>query len=215
MTRRTPPTAQEWYDETRARIAATGYRPAQWTDWPTWPFDGDISQRDLERPVAERPRGGEGGVDCFICEAAADPDSDYVVWRDDVAMLGEPRDAFSLPFLAFLMPRRHADLSDLGPRESARMGELMPLLERAVTEVLDVPRVQLVRYGDGQEHLHWWVMARPTGQDQLRGTFLPLWDDLLPARPREESRADLVAVARRLSVLAGGEVREEARRERA
>jgi diadenosine tetraphosphate (Ap4A) HIT family hydrolase len=207
MARRTPPTAQEWYAETRARIAATGYRPAPWTDWPTWPFEGDLSQRELEPPVAERPRGGEGGVDCFICEAAADPASDYIVWRDEVAMLGEPRETLSLPFVAFLMPRRHADLSDLRRTEAGRMGELLPLVERAVTEVLDVPRVQVFRYGDGEEHLHWWVLARPTGVAQLRGSFLPLWDDLLPTRPREDSRADLLAVARRLADLAGGEVR--------
>src|SRR5688572_15874402 len=79
MTRRTPPTAQQWYDDTRSRISATGYRPAPWTDWPTWPFEGELVQRDLEPPVAERTRGGDNGVDCFICEAAADPGSDYVV----------------------------------------------------------------------------------------------------------------------------------------
>ncbi|WP_107772382.1 HIT family protein [Nocardioides sediminis] len=215
MTRRTPPTAQQWYDETRARIAATGYRPAPWTGWPTWPFEGEVTQRGLQPPVAERPRGGEGGGDCFICAAAADPGSDYVVWRDDVAMLGQPQEDVALPFVAFLMPRRHADLSGLQPGEAARMGELMPLVERAVTDTLDVPRVQVLRYGDGEEHLHWWVLARPTGVAQLRGSFLPMWDDLLPARPREGSRADLLAVARRLAELAGGEVHEEARIEQA
>ena len=86
------------------------------------------------------------------------------------------------------------------------MGELMVLLERAVTDVLDVPRAQLIRWGDGEEHLHWWVLARPSGMDQLRGAFTPLWDDLLPPRPRAESRSDLEAVARRLVELAGGEL---------
>ena len=126
--------------------------------------------------------------------------------RDEVAMIGQPHEDISLPFTAFLMPLRHADLSDLAPREAARMGELMVLLERAVTDVLDVPRVQVIRYGDGQEHLHWWVMGRPTGVGQLRGTFLPSWEDVLPARPREEFRADLEAVMTRLVELAGGEI---------
>jgi diadenosine tetraphosphate (Ap4A) HIT family hydrolase len=204
MSRPTPSSAQEWYAATRARIEATGYRPAPWTDRPTWPFDGELVQRELAPPGAERPRGGAGGTDCFICEAAAGDGGDYVVWRDDVAMLGQPRDDVALPFVAFLMPRRHADLSDLVPHEAARMGELMVLLERAVTDVLDVPRAQLIRWGDGQEHLHWWVLARPSGMDQLRGAFTPLWDDLLPPRPRAESRGDLEAVARRLVELAGG-----------
>jgi len=206
MTRRTARTSPEWYDATRSRIAATGYRSAPWTGWPTWPFSGELVQRDLEPPGEECPRGGAGGVDCFICEAAAGDGGDYIVWRDDVAMLGQPREDVPLPFKAFLMPRRHADLSDLEPREAGRMGELMVLLERAVTDVLDVPRTHVMRWGEGQEHLHWWVLGRPTGVDQLRAPFLPLWDDLLPPRPREESRADLEAVARRLVELAGGEL---------
>jgi diadenosine tetraphosphate (Ap4A) HIT family hydrolase len=197
--------AQEWYDATRARIAATGYRPPPWSEGPTWPFDGDLAQRELAPPGDERPRGGTDG-DCFICAESAGDGGDYVVWRDDVAMLGQPRDDVALPFVAFLMPRRHADLADLEPDEAGRMGQLMVLLERAVTDVLDVPRLQLLRWGDGQEHLHWWALARPTGLDQLRGAFTPLWDDLLPARPRPESRADLEAVARRLVEIAGGEL---------
>ena len=197
--------ARGWYDDTRARIAESGYRPAPWSGWPTWPFDGELAQRELEPPVDERPRGGSDG-DCFICAAAAGDGGEYVVWRDDLAMLGQPRDDVALPFVAFLMPRRHADLSDLEPREAGRMGELLVLLERAVTDVLDVPRMQALRWGDGQEHLHWWTIGRPTGIAQLRGAFTPLWDDLLPPRPREESRADLEAVARRLVELAGGEL---------
>jgi len=198
--------AREWYDDTRARIAAGGYRRASWTAWPTWPFLGELEQRELEPPTRERERGGTGGVDCFMCAAAAGERDDYLVWRDDVAMLGEPLETGALPFAAFLMPRQHADLAGLSPAVAGRMGELQTLLERAVTDVLDVPRLQLYRWGDGQEHLHWWALGRPTGVEQLRGTFLPLWDDVLPPRPREQSHADLVAVATRLAELAGGRV---------
>lgn len=200
-----PQSAQEWYDETRRRIEAEGYRSVGWTSVPGWPFDGDLVQRDLEPPTAERPRGG-ADADCFICAAAAADGSDYIVWRDDVAMLGQPRDDVALPFVAFLMPRRHADLSDLAPHEAARMGELLALTERAVTDVLDVPRVQVMRWGDGQEHLHWWVLGRPSGVNQLRAPFLPWWNEVLPTRPRADSRADLAAVAQRLVEIAGGEV---------
>jgi diadenosine tetraphosphate (Ap4A) HIT family hydrolase len=202
-----PQSAQEWYDATRRRIDADGYRPVVWSSWPTWPFEGDLGRpRELEPPGSERERNGANGVDCFMCAAVAAGDPGYILWRDDVAMIGLPHEDVSIPFAAFLMPLRHADLSDLAPPEAARMGELMVLLERAVTNVLDVPRVQVLRYGDGQEHLHWWVMARPTGVGQLRGTFLPWWDDVLPARPRDEFRADLEAVMTRLVELAGGEI---------
>jgi diadenosine tetraphosphate (Ap4A) HIT family hydrolase len=143
-----------------------------------------------------------------MCTAVAANDSSYVMWHDDVAMIGQPHEDIAIPFTAFLMPRRHADLSDLEPHEAARMGQLMVLLERAVTDVLDVPRVQILRWGDGQEHLHWWVMGRPTGVGQLRGTFLSWWEDILPPRPRAEFRADLELVMRRLVELAGGEIPE-------
>lgn len=205
MTSSRAPSAREWYDRTRARIAASGYRRAPWLDRSGWPFDGDLATRELAPPGDERPRGGRDG-DCFICAAAAGDGGDYVLWRDEVAMLGQPRDDVALPFVAFLMPRRHADLSDLAPHEAARVGELLTLLERAATDVLDVPRLQLLRWGDGQEHLHWWALGRPTGVEGLRAPFTPLWDDLLPPRPRAESRADLEAVARRLVELAGGEL---------
>ena len=206
MSRPTPSSAQEWYDATRARIAATGYRAAPWTDWPTWPFDGDLVQRELEPPGAERPRGGAGGVDCFICEAAAGDGGDYVVWRDDVAMLGQPRDDVALPFVAFLMPRRHADLSDLAPDEAARMGGLMVLLERAVTDVLDVPRAAAHPLGRRPGAPALVGAGAALGRGPAPGAFTPLWDDLLPPRPRAESRRDLEAVARRLVELAGGEL---------
>src|SRR5215213_5960162 len=43
-------------------------------EWETFPFDGDMRPRALEPPAArDRPRHGEGGVDCGRC-AAADED---------------------------------------------------------------------------------------------------------------------------------------------
>jgi hypothetical protein len=35
--------------------------------------------------------------------------------------------------------------------------------------------------GDGGAHLHVFLLARPSGFAQLRGTYLAVWDDLLPA----------------------------------
>ncbi len=199
-----PRDASEWYDDTQRRIAADGLRDPGLADWPTWPYDGELTPRDLKPPVAERPRGGAGGVDCFMCAADETADASYLLWRDDVAMIGIPHEPVALPFLAFLMPRRHADLADLTPDVAARMGQLLTAVERAATDVLDIPRLQVARYGDGQEHLHYWLLGRPTGVAQLRGTLLPMWQDLLPPRPADEVRADLVAVCERLVELAGG-----------
>jgi diadenosine tetraphosphate (Ap4A) HIT family hydrolase len=139
-----------------------------------------------------------------MCTAEATTDHDYLVWRDDIAMIGVPNDAPAIPLVAFLMPRRHADLADLTPEEAGHLGELLVHVEQAACDVLDVPRLHVIRYGDGQEHLHWWLMGRPTGALQLRGSFLSLWDDLLPQMSRREVRDNLDLVCGRLVELAGG-----------
>lgn len=202
-----PETSQQWYRRLTETIAAEGHRDWESSGWSTWPFDGELTVRELQAPAAdgEPARGGDDG-ECPLCDRSRVPDPrDYLAWRDELWMLGAPFDAVAMPFLGFLIPRRHADLSDLTLAESARMGELLVLLERAITEVLDVPRVQLYRWGDGNSHLHWWVYGRPTAVLQLRGTFLPIWDDLLPGREQEQTRADIDLVAARLAELAGGE----------
>ena len=199
-----PETAQEWYDRVSGRVAEEGYRHLAWGEWETWPFQGELVPKALEPPTTERPRNGAGGVDCFMCDAAAGRGGDYLVWTDGTWMIGIPQEQVAIPFTAFLMPCRHADLSDLTAEESQRMGELLVGVEQAAVAVLDVPRLQVFRYGDGQEHLHWWLLGRPTGMHQLRGTFLAHWDELLPSRSRAELRADVALVAEELVSAAGG-----------
>ncbi|MFJ3173860.1 hypothetical protein ACIPJK_24185 [Streptomyces roseus] len=46
--------------------------------------------------------------------------------------------------------------------------------------------------------------ARPEGQAQLYGSWLPVWDDLLPEYPAEVADADAAAVAEALAVSYGG-----------
>ena len=168
-----PESAAQWYARVRAGIEVDGFREAPWPAWPTWPFDGPLEARALEAPTEEGPRTGIDGVGCAQCERSrVDDPSSYIFWRDDLAMLGAPFQPWSLPLADYLMPRRHADLSDLTPDEARRCGELLMHLERAACDVLDIPRVQVFRYGEGLEHLHWWVVARPTGITQLRGTFV-------------------------------------------
>ncbi len=198
------PSSVEWYDQVIRRIAEVGHQAQDPLSWKTWPWDDRFVVRHLEGPAEEPARDGTGGIDCFTCAANDDP-GDYVVWRDDIAMLGRKREGTPLPFLAFLMPRRHADLGGLTEVEAARMGVLLTQLERAVCDVLDVPRIQAARWGDGSEHLHWWVYGRPTGIGQLRGTFLAIWEDLLPVRDPEDVGRDLDLVTTRLVELVGGE----------
>lgn len=199
-----PESSQEWFARVSREIGSSGFRDADWSRWETWPFEGELTPKRLQPPSGEHQRGGAGGTGCFICGKIAAGDRSYVFWEDEQAVLGVPAEPRALPFAAFLMPRRHADLADLPPETAARMGQLLTLVERAATDVLDVPRIQVARWGDGQEHLHWWLFARPTGMRQLRGTFLSHWDDLLPAAPDGQLRADLDLVAARLVEIAGG-----------
>jgi diadenosine tetraphosphate (Ap4A) HIT family hydrolase len=201
-------TPKQWYDRVHAVIGDSGYREPDFSSWMSWPWVGDLTTKPLDPPVAAEPAraGGGGAGDCQICTWSQDPDIDYLIWRDETWMIGLPFEPSSLPFAAFLMPRRHADLQDLTPAESARQGELLTGIERAACAVLAVPRIQVARWGDGSEHLHWWMFARPTGQLQLRGTFLALWDDLLPGADSAATRSNGELLAAKLVELAGGEV---------
>lgn len=200
-----PESRQQWFARVSAAVAREGYRENDMQQWGSWPWVGSLTPKALEAPAdAEPPRHGAGGVDCGQCVGAASLDPGYVVWHDELFILGLPFEPRGLPFALFLMPRRHAELADLTAEEASRQGQLLAAIDAAAQEVLDVPRMQVALWGDGSEHLHWWLYARPTGMLQLRGTFLSHWDDLLPAAPAAQFRADQVLVAQELAGRAGG-----------
>ena len=62
---------------------------------------------------------------------------------------------------------------------------MLQRVERAVMSLEGIARVHVNRWGDGGAHLHMFLIARPGGMMQLRGTCLPLWDDVLPRVPDE------------------------------
>ena len=65
------------------------------------------------------------------------------------------------------------------------MDPLLQRAERAVLSLGGIARVHVNRYGDGSSHLHFWLMARPEGMLQFRGTCLPLWGDVMPRVPTD------------------------------
>lgn len=67
-----------------------------------------------------------------------------------------------------------------------------------------ISRAHLYRIGDGGAHLHIWFFARPEGQAQLFGSWLPVWDDLLPEYPADVAEADAEIVAEALLASHGG-----------
>jgi hypothetical protein len=176
--------------------------------WPTFPFEGDLRIKGLEPVVAaEPPRHGEDPATCHACAA---PDDAYI-WVSDrwrVRALDRPT---GLPMVLILESRSHLDLGDLPNLLAAELGVITVRLERAVRSLDGVARVHVNRWGDGSAHLHLWFLARPYGRLQLRGTFLSLWDDILPPIPEQHWRENLALVAAWLAEFGGRPLAEPPR----
>jgi hypothetical protein len=106
--------------------------------------------------------------------------------------------------------RSHLDLGDLPNLLAAELGVMTVRLERAIRSLEGVARVHVNRWGDGSAHLHLWFLARPYGRLQLRGTFLTLWDDILPVIPEPQWRENLALVAAWLAEFGGKAIAEPA-----
>ncbi len=183
-----PETPEELYE--RARDAL---RTPPVEEWETWPFEGAVQPRALFPPEErERPRFGEGGVDCARCERG---DEDYL-WTNERWRLWSFPEPTGLPLVVLLESREHySEPGNLPDELAADLGVMLAKIERAIRELGDIGRVHVCRWGDGGEHLHWWFMARPARLPQLIGSFAAVWDDILPPVPEEQWRADLQALA--------------------
>jgi hypothetical protein len=178
------------------------------TKWPSFPFEGDLRVKQLDPPVDDEPaRKGEDAADCSACNA---PDEAYIWvserWR--VRAMDRPT---GLPMVLILESRSHLDLGDLPNLLAAELGVMTVRLERAVRSLDGVARVHVNRWGDGSAHLHMWFLARPYGRLQLRGTFLSLWDDILPPIPEATWRENLALVAAWLAEFGGRPLAEPPR----
>jgi hypothetical protein len=176
--------------------------------WPTFPFEGDFHVKKLDDPVPVEPtRHGEDPSECRACRA---PDEAYVWvserWR--VRSLDRPT---GLPMVLILESRSHLDLGDLPNMLAAELGVMTVRIERAVRSLDGVARVHVNRWGDGSAHLHLWFLARPYGRLQLRGTFLSLWDEILPPIDEHQWRENLALVAAWLAEFGGRPLAEPPR----
>jgi diadenosine tetraphosphate (Ap4A) HIT family hydrolase len=171
--------------------------------WDEFPWTGQFSLKQLEEPVLpEPPRSGEAGPeDCWNCKA---PDDDFV-WADDRWRLSHHGKAPGLPIMVLLHPRAHHDFADLPADLTAELGPMLQRAERAVLGLGGIGRVHVYRWGDGGAHLHWWLVARPEGMLQMRGTLLPLWNGVLPPIPEADWNAALASIAESMA-LSGGTV---------
>jgi hypothetical protein len=170
------------------------------TGWDIAPFEQDgLQVVPLRAPAVPEPlRQDEDPATCTTCAAR-----DEGVWLDEhwrlrlIAGVG-------VPLALMLLPREHYDLADLPDERAAELGILTAHLGRHVEALPHIARSHVYRIGDGGAHLHVWFFARPEGQAQLRGSWLPVWDDLLPEYPADLAAADAEAVAWALAASYGG-----------
>lgn len=200
-----PLTPEEFYDH--ARTAADGELRlplSRMTEWDSSPFERDGLRVAPLRPpqLPEPPRHGEDPAACDMCRNRHDD-----VWHDDRWRLTRS-DGVGIPLALMLLPRDHYDLADLPDDMAAQLGVLTTHIARHVEALPHIGRVHVHRVGDGAAHLHIWFLARPEGHLQLRGSWLPVWDDLLPRYPTEPAERDATRVATALTESYGGTCRQ-------
>lgn len=170
------------------------------TGWDISPFEPDgLRVSPLRPPVLPEPdRHGEDPADCGMCRAR-----DEGLWFDDHWRLSRIA-GVGVPLVLMLYPRDHYDMADLPDELAAELGVLTTHIVRHVQALAHISRAHVYRIGDGAAHLHLWFFARPEGQAQLYGSWLPVWDDLLPEYPADVADADATAVANALVASYGG-----------
>lgn len=198
-----PYTPEEFYARCLAHADAERRLPLPAQSlWEIFPFEQEgMRTKPLEPPVLpEPPRKGEDATECGFC---ADP-MRRAIWSDERWVVTRWDEPLGLPMAVTLMPKRHLDLGDLDETHAAELGLLTVRIERAIRGLGDIGRVHLSKWGDGGAHLHVMYLARPLGLLQLRGSNLPLWEEMLPRVEPVVWDADLRTVARALAA-GGGE----------
>lgn len=186
-----------------AVAAADGERRlplSRMTGWDISPFEPDgLRVAPLRPPVLPEPaRHGEDPSDCAACNRR-----DEGIWFDAgwrLTRIG----GVGVPLVLMLHPRDHYDLADLPDELAAELGVLTAHIARHVQALPGIARAHVYRLGDGGAHLHVWFFARPAGQSQLYGSWLVVWDDLLPEYPAGLAEADAAIVADALVASYGG-----------
>ncbi len=191
----------EFYDHALAAADTERRLPlSRMTGWDISPFEPDgLRVSPLRPPVLPEPaRQGDDEADCDSCRRR-----DEGIWIDEHWRLTRIT-GVGVPLVLMLHPRDHHDLTDLPDELSAELGVLTTQIARQIEALPHISRAHVYRIGDGGAHLHMWFFARPEGQAQLYGSWLVVWDDLLPEYPADVADADAATVAAGLAASYGG-----------
>ena len=173
---------------------------ARMTGWDISPFELEgLRVSPLRPPITPEPPRDDVDPDrCRSCQRR-----DEGIWMDDRWRLTR-MSKVGVPLVLMLHPRDHHDLSDLPDELAAELGVLTTHIARHVEALPNIGRCHVYRIGDGGAHLHVWLFARPAGQSQLVGSWLVVWDDLLPEYPNDIAERDALTVASALENSYGG-----------
>jgi hypothetical protein len=192
---------EEFYDHALAAADNERRLPlSRMTGWDISPFEPEgLRVAPLRPPVLPEPeRQGEDPAECYSCSQR-----DEGIWFDDHWRLTRITGA-GTPLVLMLHPREHYDLADLPDELAGEWGVLIIHIARHLQALPYISRAHVHRFGDGGAHLHTWFLGRPEGQAQLFGSWMLVWDDLLPEYPADVAEADAVIVAEALIASYGG-----------
>lgn len=83
------------------------------------------------------------------------------------------------------------------------LGRLVVRITWAVESLEAIGRVPVNKWGDGGSHLHVFLLGRPAGLAQLRGSNLATWEEMFPRQPAELAAETLQVAVDTLVELGG------------
>lgn len=193
-----PESAEDVHARVQAAVGPSGRLPMppvhEWDMFPWEVVDGALVPKVVQAPGPgeEAPRAGAGGVDCRTC---ADQGGPRRIWENERWSLARPAQPTGLPLIVWLASKEHLDYPDMSDDLAAEYGRISARLCRIMSELPNIGRVHVCRWGDGSEHLHVWFIARTARLPHIIGSMAVEWDEMLPPVPEEIWRADIRAVA--------------------
>ncbi|MGI9157671.1 MAG: hypothetical protein ACR2FG_13735 [Marmoricola sp.] len=201
-----PESAEELYARVVAAIGPDGRLPlpdmSDWTQFPWEIVDGELVAKVLQPPIeSEELRVGEDpDRPCPACSGAHDT---LRIWENERFFVNQPEQVGGMPLILYLQTKEHLDYPDMDDDLASEYGRLSATLCRIMSNLENIGRVHVCRWGDGSQHLHVWFIARPERFAQIIGSMAVEWDEMLPPPPEDVRRVDAKAVADRLATHDG------------
>ncbi len=191
----------EFYEHALAAADSERRLPlSRMTGWGISPFEQEgLRVAPLRPPVLPEPaRHGEDPSDCRACRSR-----DEGIWFNDRWRLGRVP-GVGVPLVLMLYPRDHYDLGTC-PMSWPPNWECFPRTSSATwRRCRTSPGPTCTASGTAGLTCMSGSSPGREGQAQLYGSWLVVWDDLLPEYPAEVADADAAAVADALVASCGG-----------